>query len=78
MLTKQYLEQHPELWQQVLFPHKLYGWIRTFWEYAETTEYPFFLWNDVIYTTSLGSTATENDLKPFTYITPSRVKRPLQ
>jgi hypothetical protein len=71
MITKDYVEAHPELWQDILVPHVVHGWM---WDFAKTAEhlgYKFFLWNDVVYLSTTGRMATLGEVQPLTFTTPS-------
>jgi hypothetical protein len=60
-ITKDYLNKNPTLYQYVLIPHKLFGWMWDFKELAERTGYVFFMWNDIVYHTSTGRSLTTNE-----------------
>ena len=65
MITIKYLEEHPELWQQVFYPHRHYGHISTSREAALKAEYPFFIWNEVLYISITAGLVKEESLSPF-------------
>lgn len=48
-ITKDYLDENPILYKYVFVPHKNFGWLYDCQDTALENDYPFFLWNDVVY-----------------------------
>lgn len=60
-ITKDYLDKNPLLYKYVFVPHKHFGWIYDCGEVAWDNDYPFFLWNDIVYPSSVSSKPCEFD-----------------